>query len=224
MKYLKLNIVACTRLDEAVEKLLEYNRLGMKVYCDFNGHILYSDKVTMDSAYLEVCGKTKKECDEETRKIIESANKEKEETKLREERYKEKVAKANNNQPVEITMEKVIIGLIFIAEHRDMPQEELLDSLLELGVTFTFDDMDRYMKEHNLKPKSIFKSMIDGDLIAGASVICNMRDSEFGRSFGDDRFLSVDDESSIYAYIRKNTDLKDFTKENIENKPKKRIK
>lgn len=52
----------CT-LAMAVMELQEYKERGDLVCGDFNGHTLYSDTVTMDGAYLEVCGVTKEEFD-----------------------------------------------------------------------------------------------------------------------------------------------------------------
>ena len=48
-----------------VEILLDYHKNGFKISADFNGTILYSDKVTMDSAYQEVTGRTKEAFDRE---------------------------------------------------------------------------------------------------------------------------------------------------------------
>lgn len=50
-------------LEEAVTILQDYAAKGVKAFIDFNGHKLYSDTVTMDGAFLEVTGKTKKEHD-----------------------------------------------------------------------------------------------------------------------------------------------------------------
>ncbi len=50
-------------LDEYVEGLIKMREQGKNVFFNFNGHKLYSADVTMDSAYLEVCGCTKKEFD-----------------------------------------------------------------------------------------------------------------------------------------------------------------
>lgn len=50
-------------LEDAVNKLLEYKEKGKLVCGEFNGVTLYSDTVTMDSAYLEVTGQTKSEFD-----------------------------------------------------------------------------------------------------------------------------------------------------------------
>lgn len=52
-------------IEQAVLRLLEAKEKGESVYCDFNGHKLYSDTVSMDSAYLEITGKTKVDFDKE---------------------------------------------------------------------------------------------------------------------------------------------------------------
>lgn len=45
-------------IKSTVKKLIEHAYNGEFVYIDFNGTRLYSDTVSMDSAYLEICGKT----------------------------------------------------------------------------------------------------------------------------------------------------------------------
>lgn len=68
-------------IEECVNRLLEFKRTGTKVKYEFNGHWLYSDTVTMDSAYLELTGKTKAEFDEEQRKWREDMKRRDEEHK-----------------------------------------------------------------------------------------------------------------------------------------------
>lgn len=50
-------------LETVVETLLAAKERGESYTCNYKGHKLYSDTVTMDSAFLEVTGKTKKEYD-----------------------------------------------------------------------------------------------------------------------------------------------------------------
>lgn len=45
-------------IQEAVKQLIEYITRGEFVCGEFNGHMLYSDTVSIDSAYLEITGKT----------------------------------------------------------------------------------------------------------------------------------------------------------------------
>ena len=69
---------------KAVEELQKHHRNGELVFIDFNGQKLYSDEDDIDSAYLKVTGKTKKEFDEI--QVIER------EKRLQEERvYKESI-------------------------------------------------------------------------------------------------------------------------------------
>lgn len=63
------------KLEKCVEILIQYRERGESVVFDFNGHPLYSCDVTMDSAYLEVTGRTKAEFDEERRKWREECDK-----------------------------------------------------------------------------------------------------------------------------------------------------
>lgn len=70
-------------IDTAVKKLLEAKANGKHVFCDFNGVKLYSDSVTLDSAYTEICGCTKAEWDEKLKKDIEESRKRREEDQKR---------------------------------------------------------------------------------------------------------------------------------------------
>ena len=62
--YKKVDLYLGSSIDQAVNELLNYKEEGKLVYCNFNGVILYSDTVTMDSAYREITGKSKAEFDE----------------------------------------------------------------------------------------------------------------------------------------------------------------
>ena len=87
----RIELDGCYTLDDAVKKLENARKEGKYVYCVFNGVRLYSDTVTMDSAYMEVCGCTKAEYDERLKKSIEEDARE---TK----RNKEKAIKNIPNQ------------------------------------------------------------------------------------------------------------------------------
>ena len=114
-----------------------------------------------------------------------------------------------------ISMEKVIAGLRFIAENRNLSTNELADGLEKLGCNWTFDDWGAQFGE--LPETRLFDGMRRGDISCGASVIINVGSrSGFNRGYCDDRFLSVDDETSIYHFVRLVTGDDSFTKENIE--------
>lgn len=54
-KYEELKLYGMT-LKSCIDKLLEYKEKGKLVFVEFNGHKLYSDTITLDSAYEEVTG------------------------------------------------------------------------------------------------------------------------------------------------------------------------
>lgn len=59
----EIKLSAGSNLESAVYTLLAAKARGESVYCEFNGHKLYSDTVSMDSAYMEVTGQTKADFD-----------------------------------------------------------------------------------------------------------------------------------------------------------------
>lgn len=78
----KIEINPGEELESAVHTLLEAKARGEHVYCDFNGHELHSDSVTMDSAYIEVLGCTKAEWDQKEKEMLENFEKEKKRVKI----------------------------------------------------------------------------------------------------------------------------------------------
>jgi hypothetical protein len=67
--YEKIEFILGSTIEEAVNKLLNYRDIGELVCGEFNGVILYSDTVTMDSAYRKITGKSKAEFDEYIRRL-----------------------------------------------------------------------------------------------------------------------------------------------------------
>ena len=63
--YKKIEFYTGCDIAMVVNKLLEYKDKGEYACGEFNGHMLYSDNVTVDSAYLEITGKTKADFDKE---------------------------------------------------------------------------------------------------------------------------------------------------------------
>lgn len=60
-EYREVEFLSGATLDDVVSELLSFKKKGQLVYGVFNGHRLYSDKVTFDSAYKEVTGSTRTE-------------------------------------------------------------------------------------------------------------------------------------------------------------------
>ncbi len=116
-----------------------------------------------------------------------------------------------------ITMEAVIAGLKFIAENRELSDDALADGLAKLGCDWTFDDWNEQFA--NAPQISLFTGVRLGTISCGSSIIINMGSrNPFNRSYGDDRFLSVDDDTSVYSFIRIVTGDDSYTKEAIEAK------
>ena len=62
MRYKEIEYLG--NLDGCIDELLKYKAKEQLVSIDFNGHILYSDTITVDGAYQEVLGDTKTEWEE----------------------------------------------------------------------------------------------------------------------------------------------------------------
>ncbi len=208
----KMEILPGVTLDEAITGLLALKEKGLHAYCVFNGHVLHSDTVTVDSAYIQVMGCTKTEYVQQLGEWRERYENEEKARAIREQAYRETVAESRNGESRTITLEKVIEGLKFIAENQSISHNELVAGLLKLGCNFTLEDIKQQFPSNIM----LFAGMEKGDVGCGASVIVNTRDSEFGRAFCHDRFLSVDDSSSIYHFIRITTGDESYTKAKVD--------
>ena len=62
-------------IDETVNLLVDCEVKGYHAFCDFNGHILHSDGITVDKAYQEITGMTKQEFVRERLQMIEDHQK-----------------------------------------------------------------------------------------------------------------------------------------------------
>ncbi len=70
-KYKEIRFKGYTDIEEAVAILHEYNNRGELVCGTFNGHILYSDQVTIDSAYFELFGMPKEDFEKAKQECLE---------------------------------------------------------------------------------------------------------------------------------------------------------
>lgn len=61
--YIEIDFSAGATIEECVNELLYYKSINKLAYGTFNGHLLYSDTVTLDLAFKEITGKTKEEFD-----------------------------------------------------------------------------------------------------------------------------------------------------------------
>ncbi len=65
----KIDVSQCNNLESVVNTLLDAKVNGDSVYCEFNGYKFYSDTVSMDTAFIEVTGKTKADFDREQEEL-----------------------------------------------------------------------------------------------------------------------------------------------------------
>ena len=65
--YIEIDTVG-RNLSYVVNELLSYDEKGILACTDFNGHMLYSDSIDIDKAYLEIHGVTKEEFDKTPKK------------------------------------------------------------------------------------------------------------------------------------------------------------
>jgi predicted nuclease with TOPRIM domain len=80
-KYKKIDFFAGNTIDRAVNELWDYKNKGELVCAEFNGVALYSDTVTLDSAYQEITGKTKAQFTKEQEEWKENYDREEREHK-----------------------------------------------------------------------------------------------------------------------------------------------
>lgn len=205
--------------EDAVSELLEAKADGKHVYGYFNQYLLDSDVIdSIDDAYQIVFGHTKEETERQQQEMIrqnnERINQEKQARQIREDNYAKMISSARKpGQVVLITMPIVINGLKFIAENQNLSQKELIKGLLDLGCNFTLDEINKQFPNSNASFGEIKKD----DPSLGATVIVQVRDSELGREYCNERLLSVDDNISIYHLIRILTNNPNYTKASIMN-------
>ena len=128
----------------------------------------------------------------------------------------EKVKKARNDSPdgKEIKDFNVISGLKYFVENKDLPQEQFVDGLIDRGCMFLMNDVyDNYMEPYSAD------KFRDGLISAGAYVLVIARDSEDTRKDLYRKLCTIDDDNSVYHFIRANGE-KDYTKEKVEAKIK----
>lgn len=81
--YREFKAYAGMSIEHAVAELQEHHRYRRKVCMEFNGVYLYSDTVTLDGAYVSICGKTKAEYDKQQQAYREELHRKDEEHKAR---------------------------------------------------------------------------------------------------------------------------------------------
>lgn len=101
--YMERDVIAGQSIDDCVNDLIILRKSGVLAKCNFNGIFLYSDSVTLDSAYLDITGKTKNEYNSLIRE-------QREEYKRREKEHLEKIP--------ELTIEWIEKGKNILSEDK----------------------------------------------------------------------------------------------------------
>ena len=110
---------------------------------------------------------------------------------------------------------KVLNGLMFIAEHPNIDYLRFVSGLLkEVGFYFTLDDIQTIYPEmnFNIDVEHIKMFMSNGDFSSAAFLVCKLRDDEIFRKRYLANFLNDNNNGSIYDFIRKNTDYSCYSK------------
>lgn len=211
----EIDLPYLTNFDKAVELLLEYKKEGINCFIDFNWTKIFSADInTVDDAYLQYHWMRKAELEEKRRentKELEALVKEESEEEI-EKWYIKKIEDSREWKESIITKDAVINGLKFIAEHPDMEQNQLIDELIAIWCNFTLEDIEKQFPDWNL-----FSGMKQGDIAGWAFVIYNVMTSRYWRHYCKDRFLSNDNEISVYAFIRKISGDETYTKEYVDS-------
>ena len=190
-------------LDVVVTKLIKIREMGGHQTYSFNGYLLSSDTVDMDSAFLMIVGETKEEYDRGQKELLESFKKEKESDERREARTKELVLKSRERGISEITPLLVLKGMRYVLMNERQNYEEFVEGLLELGCNFTIDEVKELVKANGEEDCSIFDGLRQGNVLAGALIICNARDSIYIRNVLYGRYIYTDTKDApVKTYMR----------------------
>ena len=159
----EIKIAAGNNLESAVYTLLAAKARGKHVYCDFNGHKLHSDTVSMDSAYMEITGYTKAEYDQKMKELHENSEKKQ---KIVEQKAKESIPSWIERGQTLIFPERYEEWVQFVQTlATDLDYGMLLDPALEIMEIL---DKGASMEEA--------KKMLDGQCHSGTSesIVRNM--------------------------------------------------
>lgn len=194
----------------AVMLLKMYNAEGKRAYCEILGHTLYSDTVTEEDAIKQITGykaddyarlqAAEKQLEEaykqvrEAERIIEEIKKKAEKEAQQEELDKYR----KQGEKVVITAPLVVSGLKYIVENLQLSRKELSKGLMNLGCTFTWEEIYEQFPEKVV----VARGLMEGNLRAGAVIIANVRDSDYGLAMVLDEFLSKTSKVSIYNFIK----------------------
>ena len=200
-------------LEEVVYMLQRYRDKGQKVYCIYKGVELHSETITTEEAWKLVENYDPQKQMQRYEKYEEKRVNRRDKIGADDRRRIELVKEARKLTDKQVHAKDVIYGIKYIAEHRDLSQDDLVNGLIELNCTFTNKDVQ---KQSRTKVFSL-EDFRNGRVSAGAYVIVNMRDCEEVRKYFDEKFFSQDVDYSAYNFIRELTGDKSYTKEYVDS-------
>lgn len=122
---------------------------------------------------------------------------------IKEARIKELLDESREFGVSDITYDLVYEGIRCILKHEHDDYEECAEELIELGCNFNLDEVNEYAEKRRSIASTIDEGLLRGDILAGASIICNVRDSEYCKSFAFRSFLNRDiPDAPIFKYMK----------------------
>ena len=119
-------------------------------------------------------------------------------------RIKKLLEESRSNGVNEITPLIVFKGMRFILSHEYDDYEDFARGLIELGCNFNLEEVREYMQNNDCIEDDIQSGLYHGDIVAGASIICNVRDSEYCKDFAFDKIIYRDDDRSpVVVFMKK---------------------
>ena len=110
----------------------------------------------------------------------------------KEARIKELLNESREYGVSEITTELVFKGMRYILSHEEDEYEDFAKGLIDLGCNFNIDEVNEMVKESGKEDMTISEGLLRGDILTGASIICNVRDSYYNMGYAFSRIIYRD--------------------------------
>jgi hypothetical protein len=114
-----------------------------------------------------------------------------------------------------ITEEKVLQAMKFICEHPNIEYFDAIKGLMELNIYFTLEDIRKKFQNAEIKPFSV--AIATSYYPVGAYLVANLFEEIRNHIFTREEFFDIDNELSVWEYIRHATKDKNYTKENVQS-------
>ena len=198
----ELVIPYMTHFEDAVKMILAEQAKGKRFFVKFNDKTFISGNLTEEGMYQTYYGHSKAE-DQFIHKVIW--------THPKFERFSGKMLddyleESRKEHIMPATMENVIEGLKFIAENHNNDNAIVVQkALIDYGFNFNETDIKR-------------QDALNVNLRYAVKLFVEYRDSLYGSRAVVEKFLTEDDEESLYSYIRLLSNDPTYTKEYVDKK------